>query len=49
VIDCHMTTAHLQSLGAREISRREFLAMLSELVNYPPHMGPWRFDHDLFD
>ncbi|MES2562746.1 MAG: leucyl/phenylalanyl-tRNA--protein transferase [Pseudomonadota bacterium] len=49
VIDCQMTTEHLQSLGAREISRREFLAMLSELVNYPPHMGPWRFDHDLFD
>jgi leucyl/phenylalanyl-tRNA---protein transferase len=49
VIDCQMTTAHLQSLGAREISRTQFLGMLSELVNYPTHPGPWRLDHDLFD
>lgn len=49
VIDCQMKTTHLQSLGAREISRKQFLGMLSELVNYSPHMGPWRLDHDLFD
>ena len=28
VIDCQMTTAHLASLGAREIGRREFIAGL---------------------
>lgn len=49
VIDCQMATTHLASLGAREISRKEFLLVLSELVNYPSHSGPWRLDHDLFD
>jgi leucyl/phenylalanyl-tRNA--protein transferase len=29
VIDCQVTTRHLQSLGAREIPRQEFLAHLS--------------------
>lgn len=29
VIDCQMTTAHLQSLGAREISRADFSACLA--------------------
>ena len=49
VIDCQMATSHLASLGAREISRKEFLLVLSELVNCSTHTGPWRLDHDLFD
>jgi leucyl/phenylalanyl-tRNA--protein transferase len=49
VIDCQMATAHLSSLGAREISRKDFLLALSDLVNYPTHTGTWRFDDDLFD
>lgn len=49
VIDCQMNTSHLASLGAREIPRSEFLRLLSELVNYPTHTGPWRLDDDLFD
>jgi leucyl/phenylalanyl-tRNA--protein transferase len=49
VIDCQMNTSHLASLGAREIPRKEFLRLLSELVNYPTHTGPWRLDDDLFD
>lgn len=33
MIDCQMKTAHLASLGAREISRDAFAKILSELVN----------------
>jgi leucyl/phenylalanyl-tRNA--protein transferase len=38
MLDCQMKTAHLASLGAREISRDEFSQQLSELVNstHPP-------------
>ena len=49
LIDCQMSTSHLASLGAREISRNDFLRSLSELVNYPTRSGTWRFDDDLFD
>lgn len=35
LIDCQVTTAHLRSLGAREISRREFLARLEQAVGLP--------------
>lgn len=47
MVDCQMKTAHLASLGAREIPRGEFLSRLGELVNYPGIIGPWTFDHDL--
>ncbi len=36
VIDCQQNTRHLASLGAREISRREFVRHLSESVRAPP-------------
>ncbi|HEY9446381.1 MAG TPA: leucyl/phenylalanyl-tRNA--protein transferase [Burkholderiales bacterium] len=49
LIDCQMETAHLASLGAMPIPRREFMDKLSELVNYPAHPGTWRLDDDLFD
>jgi leucyl/phenylalanyl-tRNA--protein transferase len=49
MVDCQMTTAHLASLGAREIPRKEFMRRLAELVNYPARIGRWRFDDDLFD
>ncbi len=47
MIDCQMSTAHLASLGAREIPRREFVRRLGELVNYPGREGRWTFDDDL--
>ena len=47
MIDCQMKTPHLASLGAREISRREFIARLQELVHCAP-MSNWQFDKDLF-
>ena len=44
LIDCQMHTRHLASMGARDIPRRRFARLLSELVHYrrplaPP--GPW--------
>ncbi len=47
-IDCQMNTAHLASLGAREIPRAEFLQHLQELVNYPDIVSPWHFDNHEF-
>ncbi len=47
MIDCQMNTAHLASLGAREIPRSEFIARLQELINCEP-VKRWQFDADLF-
>ncbi|NLI81485.1 MAG: leucyl/phenylalanyl-tRNA--protein transferase [Deltaproteobacteria bacterium] len=35
LIDCQVTTGHLMRMGAREISRREFLTRLSEGLETP--------------
>jgi leucyl/phenylalanyl-tRNA---protein transferase len=48
LIDCQMNTAHLASLGAREIARADFVRQLKVLVNCEPPAS-WQFDHDLFD
>lgn len=42
MIDCQMRTAHLASLGAREIPRAEFARRLAELVDYDRAPGHWR-------
>ena len=47
MIDCQMNTAHLASLGAREIPRSEFIARLQELINCEP-VTHWQLDADLF-
>ena len=44
VVDCQMNTAHLASLGAREIPRAEFTRRLRELVHYAPVPVPWRLE-----
>jgi leucyl/phenylalanyl-tRNA---protein transferase len=49
MIDCQMSTPHLESLGAQEIARPDFMRTLEELVNYPTQKGSWRFDDDLPD
>jgi leucyl/phenylalanyl-tRNA--protein transferase len=41
MIDCQMHTAHLASLGAREIPRSEFSARLQELVHFPRKSRQW--------
>jgi len=47
MIDCQMYTPHLASLGARAISRADFVHKLAQLVNYPDASGRWKLDHDL--
>ncbi len=47
-IDCQMKTAHLASLGAREIPRADFVRQVKVLVNCEP-LHSWQFDNDLFD
>ena len=47
LIDCQMKTAHLASLGAREIPRAEFSRRLAELINYPNPPAPWKLDDNL--
>ena len=44
VIDCQQATAHLASLGAREIPRRAFAQLLQESIQYPPRGERWRLD-----
>lgn len=44
LIDCQMPTAHLASLGAREIPRREFLAEVERAVREPAIPSPWTFE-----
>ncbi len=41
LIDCQMHTQLLESLGAREIPRREFLRTLAGEVNYPERPVKW--------
>jgi len=47
LIDCQMETAHLASLGARPIPRREFVARLDKLIHLSHLPGPWCLEHDL--
>ena len=41
VIDCQQSTAHLASLGGREIPRKAFIALLKESIQYPPSGSRW--------
>ena len=41
VIDCQQATAHLASLGAREIPRRKFAQVLEESIQYPLTSSRW--------
>jgi len=43
-IDCQLHTAHLQSLGAKEIPRRQFTTLLRDNCALPGRPGPWRFE-----
>lgn len=47
VIDCQMPTAHLASLGAREIPRAAFLDEVGQRVQEPAPPTPWVLDRDL--
>jgi leucyl/phenylalanyl-tRNA---protein transferase len=41
VIDCQQATAHLASLGAREISRKAFAQLIQESIQYPLSGHSW--------
>ncbi len=41
MIDCQVTTRHLQRFGAREVPRSDFLRRLRRAVSVPPHRGAW--------
>jgi leucyl/phenylalanyl-tRNA---protein transferase len=41
VIDCQQATAHLASLGAREIPRKAFAELLQESIQYPSEVQFW--------
>jgi leucyl/phenylalanyl-tRNA--protein transferase len=47
LVDCQMSTAHLASLGAREIDRGVFVREVSRLVQLMPVPLPWVPDPDL--
>lgn len=48
MIDCQMSTAHLQSLGGREIPRQDFAVRLEELAGSGPGPGRWPSDPPSF-
>lgn len=41
LIDCQVPTPHLESLGAMQIPRTEFLELLDLLKEVPPQGNPW--------
>jgi len=45
-VDCQMATAHLRSLGGREMPREQFLRRIGEAVRAPGVAAPWRLDPD---
>jgi leucyl/phenylalanyl-tRNA--protein transferase len=44
-IDAQMTTEHLVSLGAQELSRRIFLKQLQSALRHSTKRGKWRIDN----
>lgn len=44
LIDCQISSQHLASLGARDISRREFRRLLPDALGQPGQSAPWHFD-----
>lgn len=43
-IDCQMRTAHLESLGAVEVARRDFVRTVRHLARLSTVESPWRSD-----
>jgi leucyl/phenylalanyl-tRNA---protein transferase len=41
LIDCQVTTHHLVRMGAREISRRQFISELKQALQSPTRKGKW--------
>lgn len=46
-IDCQLPSAHLTSLGTKEIRRRDFLQILDRALSRPGRPGPWDLAPDI--
>jgi leucyl/phenylalanyl-tRNA--protein transferase len=42
LLDCQVTNPHLLSMGAMEIPRNEFLALVDQLAVQPAQLGNWK-------
>ena len=47
MIDCQLRTAHLVTMGAIEMPRRQFVAELTRLVRQPEVPSPWSLDPEV--
>ncbi len=45
LVDCQITTAHLKSFGAHEISRSDFMIMLKSALHAPTKKGKWKLEN----
>lgn len=45
LIDCQISSPHLISLGAENVSRQDFIAHMSLLSQTPPENTPWENSH----
>lgn len=43
LVDCQITTPHLRSFGAHEVSRSQFLELLNSALTAPLKKGKWNF------
>jgi leucyl/phenylalanyl-tRNA--protein transferase len=41
-IDSQVETTHMVSMGAELISRKKYLKLLNEAINFPSQKGKWR-------
>jgi leucyl/phenylalanyl-tRNA--protein transferase len=44
LIDCQITTAHLKTFGAHEVSRHKFMTLLESALTVGSKKGKWNFD-----
>jgi len=47
LMDCQISSPHLATLGAQNVSREQFLALLRAALAQPRPAGRWRFDTDV--
>lgn len=47
LFDCQLWNQHLDSLGAFEVERDEFMPQLSQAIQLPDHEKTWEIDRDL--
>lgn len=47
LIDCQITTAHLKTFGAHEVSRDKFMKLLESALTAGTKKGKWNFDEKL--